>query len=56
MNYISNERIMLVYEMPMTEVAENHFFNELKQVSSGYARYVYTYFTILYYHTYTVYW
>jgi GTP-binding protein LepA len=35
--FISEMRVVLKYELPLAEVAENGFFNELKQVTSGYA-------------------
>ncbi len=33
------DRIVLEYEFPLAEIVENHFFNELKKCTSGYARY-----------------
>lgn len=41
MQFLGEDRILLLYDLPMTEVAENHFFNELKQISSGYASFDY---------------
>jgi translation elongation factor EF-4 len=31
------DRIVLEYEFPLAEIVENHFFNELKKCTSGYA-------------------
>jgi translation factor GUF1, mitochondrial len=40
-NYISSDRVILQYRLPLTELAHSHFFNELKQYSSGYASFDY---------------
>ena len=40
-HYISDERVILTYKLPLAEIAHSHFFNELKQFSSGYASFDY---------------
>lgn len=41
LTYMSEDRVMVGYRLPMTQVTENHFFNELKHISSGYASFDY---------------
>lgn len=41
MDYLSDDRILMTYQLPLTELAQNNFFNELKQVSSGFASFDY---------------
>jgi GTP-binding protein LepA len=36
-DYLNDKRVVLKYELPLAEMAENQFFNELKQSTSGYA-------------------
>eukprot|EP00158_Paraphelidium_tribonemae_P009564 Partr_v1_DN28899_c1_g1_i3_m34159 putative Promotes mitochondrial protein synthesis. May act as a fidelity factor of the translation reaction, by catalyzing a one- codon backward translocation of tRNAs on improperly translocated ribosomes. Binds to mitochondrial ribosomes in a GTP-dependent manner (By similarity) len=36
LEYLGN-RVVLEYDFPLADIVENHFFNELKQISSGFA-------------------
>lgn len=40
MNYLDNDRVLLRYKLPLTEITTN-FYDKLKQMTSGYASFDY---------------